>query len=265
MSSNVQNILVFNQMDGFTKVKKKSRRKHHAEEFDETSELYFDKLCRRVDCTVEQFQDDDLLSETIARFENALSQLGTDVNVQCIVCYGLGSVSNSKSSLYQFALIHQTSLKYGIPLSVYDPVFTAADIKLFKRVNCTVLPLDDVGVREVKVPTLFFTPHAPRIITDNILRSNWGLSLSNCILFGDDLSKIIDNTPTRIIANSFPFINECQHFVEVIPLENKFKYSDVFNDLAFHVFVPKKLTTVDPQTWEVDAVAAKASELSESS
>ncbi|KAF6211253.1 hypothetical protein GE061_014370 [Apolygus lucorum] len=246
-------------MDGFKKVKRKPRRKHLADEYDETSELYFENLCRRVDSVVEQFQDDDMQLETITKLKNALSQLGTDVNISSIVCYGLGSVSNSKNSLYQFALIRQISLRYEIPLFIYDPVFTEADVKLFERFNCAVLPLDDVGVRKVQESTLFFTPHAPRIITDNILRSNWGLSLSDCIIFGDDLTKIIVNTPTRIIANSFPFINECQYFVEVIPLENKFKYSDVFNDLAFHVFVPSKLTTVDPRTWEVDTVSAKAS------
>ncbi|BES94384.1 SRR1 [Nesidiocoris tenuis] len=238
-------------MEEFTKVRRKARRKK--EEYDESSPLYYAKLLKRFNEVLGQFQDEDQLTTAIKKVNQAILSLGSDSKIHNIVCYGLGSVSNSKTSMYQFALVFKMSQSLGCPLYLYDPVFSEADSKLFESLECS-LHLDDRGHYKIDRTTLFFLPHCPRFVYENLLRANWGPDLSKCVIFGDDLLSIADKLPTRTLKDNLPFIHGCQPFVEVFPIENNFKFDDVFNDLAVHIFSPSKLASVDPETWNCEEV-----------
>lgn len=232
-------------MNGFTSVRKKSRRKPLADEYDETSPAFLAKFSRRLDSVLEQFETEPQLTATMGALEKAFSFLGSNYKILNIICYGLGSPSNSKTSTFQLALAFKLSRRLNCPLSCYDPVFTSVDQKVFETIDCSVLPQDDKGCRRLDVNTLFFLPHCPRFVFNNILKVNWGEDLSKCVVLGDNLLSVIEQSPSRIFRAKHPILYRCRTFVDVVPVENCFKYKDVFNDFAVHFFTSAKLAQVE--------------------
>lgn len=94
-------------------------------------------------------------------------------------CVALGSPSQEEPALYQLALLRLIAENQHIKsrhISLYDPVFTALDIALFRRL--------DYIVEEEYTPTekddcLYFLPHAPLNLTNTVLLQEPKFFLSN--------------------------------------------------------------------------------------
>lgn len=94
-------------------------------------------------------------------------------------------------------------------MSVYDPVFTENDVKLFRDLQLHCLSADtarpwlsedgwnsDVSVQAkypLLKPTILFMPHCDRNLYENILRQNWAQErLRNMLLIANRFSEYVD-------------------------------------------------------------------------
>ena len=57
--------------------------------------------------------------------------------------------------------------------------------------HCMFLPLNEYGRRTIDRPTLFFLPHCPAVLLNNILSANWTTAnLNKILILGDSFSAI---------------------------------------------------------------------------
>jgi hypothetical protein len=112
----------------------------------------------------------------------------SDTSPAClqIICYGIGNFSrtsstNYSSSLWQLAEVLclrqelQGKSAYSVPLYFYDPCSTNFEqVFLMERLQVEVLADNDRGRRAIEGnPTLFYMPHCPARLYENVLSANW--------------------------------------------------------------------------------------------
>jgi hypothetical protein len=142
------------------------------------------------------------------------------VVVEQIVCYGIGNLSTfASASMWQLAcaLTIRTFLQKqdeSTPpaLFFYDPCTTPSEALLLQsKWNIQVLGKNERGKRLVHgVSTLFFMPHCPLGLYDNVLWANWD-ALDKVMLFGNSLpaysERMIGNLPAGVTC-LLPFLTE---------------------------------------------------------
>lgn len=158
-----------------------------------------------------------------------------------IVSYGLGQYSKCVSARYQFAFLLLLKDYYEAQVFVYDPIFSHVDIEIAKHFDCIVLDFNEEGKRQVILPTVFFLPHCPKQLTNNILWKNWGKGLSECVIIGNSFEKIIESNSDRILKESLLYVFHASTFVTELKIDNCFRFQDIFNDLSVHFFLEEDI------------------------
>ncbi|XP_014250930.1 SRR1-like protein isoform X2 [Cimex lectularius] len=243
--SSTQNILTSRRSqwcemeeDGFKLVKKKKKKNY--EQFDEESPLYLERVKKKFLEVKGMMVDSLQFFSFVKSIDEGLVNLDSP-KVEEIVCYGLGNFSKSPNARYQYAMAVELSEFYACPLLVFDPVFTEPEKKILEEMRSELIPRNEMGKRKATKSTLFFLPHCPRELFNNILLANWGESLANCIIAGNNLASIVESTPSRSLKNEFPYLVNSFEHAEIIEVKNTFQFLDVFNDMAVHVFPNKKI------------------------
>lgn len=166
-----------------------------------------------------------------------------------IICYGLGRFSEYRSPRYQLALLLCLKARYNARIYIYDPVFSHKEIKILHALELDIIQTNEEGKRVIKDnTTLIYMPHCSKQLTNNFLYANWGNGLSNCILFTNSFSGIIDSCLHRNILNSADYILRIQPYATEIQIEN-FAFEEVFNDLNIHIFAKQDLLKVPADFW----------------
>lgn len=132
---------------------------------------------------------------------------------------------------------------------IYDPVLSASDKEILERLNFEILSENKEGKYTITSPTLFYLPHCPKQITNNLLYANWKPeNLKNLILICNSFKTIIESTPERLLRPNAHFLLEINPYVTEIELENCFRFKDIFNDFSLHTF--EKLEEIPSSFWE---------------
>lgn len=172
-------------------------------------------------------------------------------DIKQIICLGIGRVSECSIARHQLSLlaIIQQKLKI-ISAKIYDPVLSNYDKVILERLNFEILSENKEGKYSITTPTLFYLPHCPKQITNNLLFANWKPeSLKNLILICNSFKSIIESTPERLLRPNAHFLLEINPFVTEIEIENCFRFKDIFNDFSLHIF-DKKLDEIPENFWK---------------
>ncbi len=150
--------------------------------------------------TSHHVEDYDLLRSYIQRcqeslsilLENIVALIDDDMTIQQIVCYGIGNFSRTSghffsASLWQLSLVLRLQTAFKVPLLYYDPCTTHFETEFLEQMGVQVLASDEKGVR-TSACTLFFMPHCPSGLYENVLWSNWR-HLKSILLFGNSLKS----------------------------------------------------------------------------
>lgn len=170
-----------------------------------------------------------------------------------ILCFGLGRFSSCSTSRFQLAYILLIKEHFNIKSASFsDPIFSSQEKLLLESLNCQVITENLEGKNQIENndKTIFYLPHCPKQLTNNILWKNWGLYLKNIILIGNSFDSLISSTPERILKSNAEFILKINPFVKELHLENNFKYSDIFNDTSIHLFEKDKIESLEIEFWE---------------
>ncbi|XP_028762663.1 protein SENSITIVITY TO RED LIGHT REDUCED 1-like [Neltuma alba] len=135
--------------------------------------------------------------------------LGSKSKMQMVI-YGIGSISECKSSQLQLslAILMKKDFIWVGEIEVFDPILSKTEIKVLESLDCLVLYVNEEGRRQALEPTMFFMPHCDIGLFNNLLEANWKPNLlSNVFIFGNSLDGHLetlfygweDNTKRKFI------------------------------------------------------------------
>ncbi|CAG8491734.1 5892_t:CDS:2 [Cetraspora pellucida] len=107
-----------------------------------------------------------------------------------IVCYGIGSIERSNTSQYQFALmlLFKNLFKITGKIYAYDPILSQIDIEVLTHYNIESIKINERAKRAVTNQTLFYMPHCPLGLYNNLIEANWDrIKLKDIIIVGNRL------------------------------------------------------------------------------
>lgn len=214
-------------------------------------ELTFDYF-RQIEYCKYELLNSDFLESAISSL-NELPQLK---QVREIVCLGIGRISDCSIAKHQLALISLLARHFGIEtIKFFDPVLSASEKQLIEELNYKVLTENKEGKYEAAHPTLFYLPHCPKQITNNLLYANWNSEkIQNLLLICNSFQTIIDTTPERFLRPNGHYILEINPFASEKEIENIFKFPDIFNDLSIVTFASETLEQAPAELWENNPV-----------
>lgn len=175
-----------------------------------------------------------------------------EMKVDKIVCLGLGNFSYSNGSCAQLALIKCVKEELECStIEFYDPVFTATEKYILNddnnghKLSTTNLvgkyTVEDVDDDKILNLILFYLPHCPFHLINNLLFANWQPNkISKCIIIGNNLDKMKTNA-TPDMNGKIDYILRALDVAEIKEIENSFNYFNVFNDSAINAFPRSRL------------------------
>jgi hypothetical protein len=168
-----------------------------------------------------------------------------------IICLGLGRFSDCVISRYQLAFILLLKEEFRIEkFRVFDPVFSGQEKELLSYLDCEVLEENLEGKYLAERPTLFYFPHCPKQLSNNLLWKNWSPNrLKSLILISNSFRNILDSTPERLLRPNAHYLLEISPYVTEESLANSFKFNDIFNDTSIHSFQAEKLASINAEFW----------------
>jgi hypothetical protein len=140
--------------------------------------------------------------ESLMKSWSSATGSAPEKTVRQIVCYGVGNFSQTSLSHYSAPLwqlacalcfrdhLLRSSDGEDIRVLYYEPFMTAFEDTILAGLKVQVLTVNERAKRPIDaVPTLFFMPHCPSELYDNVLWSNWGeLAVATpLIIFGNSL------------------------------------------------------------------------------
>ncbi|XP_058062025.1 SRR1-like protein [Anopheles bellator] len=171
-------------------------------------------------------------------FTDCLETIGPALlSIERIVCLGLGKFTECSTARYQLAFIRCLRDKFlpGLRGQFFDPVFGPSEIEALLSLDETVLQENLEGKYCAERRTLFYLPHCPKQIVNNVLWSNWQSDrLGNVTLISNSFASIVNNNPHRLLQTSAGYIVRAADFFDEVPLKNTFRFSDIFNDTSLH-------------------------------
>ncbi|XP_032681523.1 SRR1-like protein isoform X2 [Odontomachus brunneus] len=217
----------------------------------ENYEIDCKHLLRALDRTLVEIRDTPFVKLILSHLTDSLTVLNSN-GISEIVCYGLGRFSQYRSSRCQLALLLYLKERYGARVYAYDPIFYPEEVQALRALGLEIIETNEEGKRVVRdeITTLVFMPHCSKQLTNNFLYANWGSGLSNCILFANSFTKIINDCLRREILETTGYILRIQPYVTEIPLENSFVHETVFNDLSIHIFIKQDLLRASSDFWD---------------
>uniref|UniRef100_A0A182QY20 SRR1-like domain-containing protein n=1 Tax=Anopheles farauti TaxID=69004 RepID=A0A182QY20_9DIPT len=223
------------------------------------------EICQQTVITQLRSAESDLLQSQFFRecFENIQSVL---VGVENVVCLGLGSFHECTIARYQLAFIRclRNEAKLTVGTKFFDPVFNRAEIDILQTLGETVLEENLEGKYCADRKTLFFLPHCPKQIVNNLLWKNWHPKrLANVVLLCNSFSSVVNNNPERLLRNSAGYILRAVDLFQEKPVTNNFRFGDIFNDTSLHYLkeIEAIAPTVDWNCAEEPTYAAEDLEL----
>ena len=139
-----------------------------------------------------------------------------------LVCYGLGPLELAAGG-WQLALLLLLAAELGIaPGAVlcYDPAHTPQEEAALAACGVTPLRADERALRACAVPTLFYMPHCPYPLYNNLVCANWRAPW-RLSWIGNDLSfHALHNHPFATVA---PHLHRAMRVLDTARLPDTFE------------------------------------------
>uniref|UniRef100_A0A8D8PUL0 SRR1-like protein n=1 Tax=Cacopsylla melanoneura TaxID=428564 RepID=A0A8D8PUL0_9HEMI len=182
----------------------------------------------------------------------ATSSASTTQGIDEIICYGIGNFTDSIAAKYQLVLLLLLKQEYKCPVWIYDPIFNELEIELIKTFNLKLITVNEECKHKIESKTLVYMPRCPIQLINNLLYSNWYReNLKNTILLSNSITTIIDSNTDNFLKSNLTFIFHIKTILEEIPVENNFKFKDIFNDTSLHYFPSSNLNSVEEDIWDL--------------
>ena len=232
-----------------------------------------------ADVRIAAQKGDGTTSDHVGNQKKVVSADTNDISEQLqVICYGIGRIGSSSNAQYQLALLlvmrDELTLDDGhfdtrertqmhrcvsVSVSVFDPVLSALEKDVLEALGCSIITKNEQAKRVVSEPTLFYMPHCPRGMYNNVIWANWGERLDNVGILGNSLTAYAENANLSTIKVHQTADSKNQHIAEIaaivsvakhtkeVRLMDRFSVAGIFNDLSLHLFdLPKHLWNQRP-------------------
>ncbi|XP_037815897.1 SRR1-like protein [Lucilia sericata] len=213
-----------------------------------------DKFVKKLEATCQQMQDSDYFAQSLATLKESLCKLQTDnkpETLKRLVCFGIGPFTRNFQALHQLAFILSLQKEYQITEAFYfDPIFRQSEKEVLEKFNCLVMSENCEAKYEADIQTLFYMPHCPNCLTNNLLWKNWqGKYLKNIILINNSFESLACSKPERLLRLDSSYILDIMPYAQELPLEDDYEVHNVFNDLSIHIFPESDLPEKTAEFW----------------
>ncbi|XP_061388429.1 SRR1-like protein [Musca vetustissima] len=214
-----------------------------------------DKFMVKLDTLRERMEDSDYFTQAMTTLKESLEKINTNTEEnntpKRLVCFGIGPFTRNFQALHQLAFILCTQRHFQIDEAIYfDPVFRQSEKDILHKLKCLVMTENCEGKYEADVQTLFYLPHCPNCLTNNLLWSNWQPHLlSNVILINNSFESLSCSKPERLLRLDAGYILDIMPHGEELPLEDDYEVQNIFNDLSVHIFPQNKLKLSSDDFW----------------
>ncbi|XP_054805547.1 protein SENSITIVITY TO RED LIGHT REDUCED 1-like [Prosopis cineraria] len=181
--------------------------------------------------------------------------LGSESKMQVII-YGIGNIEwHEKRNRMQLSLpiLMKKDFTWIGDIEIFDPILQTIECRVMKALGCSVCSFNEHGRREALKPTLFFMPFCQRTLIDNLLQTNWKISLlKNIVLLGNsfkrniDISvrhlKLVSGDDQKIKKSDLGYIWVAKKFANEFPIRTRFDdyglpgYDELPGRNSFHPF-----------------------------
>ncbi|KIJ44146.1 hypothetical protein M422DRAFT_47621 [Sphaerobolus stellatus SS14] len=215
---------------------------------------------------------------------NAMRWLPSELQVLCL---GLGSPMESKSSVAQLVLLLSVcdALKIAHEkVTLFDPQFSQEDIQGLLDMGFNVPTENKRGSYTLEDRTLVFMPHCGTQLYENLFRANWTPNrLQRLLLFGNVLEEYATSTPAWKLEQDTPCLSRiCEPrgslFLAMTDYRHRFPfelpgkhlqsdavssveaYPSTFNNLALQFLNMDSFPREDPLIWQIPSRSQRQSE-----
>ncbi|XP_013097549.1 SRR1-like protein [Stomoxys calcitrans] len=216
-----------------------------------------DKFLMRLDVLRDRMEECEYFTEAMATLKESFLKLqygeviGTKIVPNRLVCFGLGQFTRNYQALHQLAFVLCTLEFLDIDEAIFfDPAFSKSEIEALEKLSCKVMKENCEGKFKADVYTIFYMPHCPNCLTNNLLWKNWSPELlKHVILINNSFESLSCSKPDRLLRLDANYIMDIMYDGGVeMPLEDDYTVQNVFNDLSVHVFPPSHLSK-KPEFW----------------
>lgn len=241
--------------DGFQLVKSKKNKKQKNKLEDSKPKIQGqeeplsrkekDDFVRKLKAAQSTFEHSDFFQDFLRTWTRIFDKKENKEAISKIICLGLGnfaqnphSVSAQIASKFQLSFLLALLKTFSVQGHVFDPVLTKCEKEILTALGFETPEENLEGRYQVEEDqdkyTLFYLPHCPKQLTNNILWANWE-SLQNCVIIGNSFNSCVLNLSKRQLE-SVSYLRQASKFVKEEVIQNNFQYPDVFNNLSLHRF-----------------------------
>lgn len=153
----------------------------------------------------------------------------------------------------QLAFLLALTKSLTLSAVLQDPVFFAPEATFLRSLDFEVLEenLEGKFATEAGEQVLYFLPHCPKQLTNNLLWSNWSAEqLQNSVLVGNSFEGLLVHNLEKDIKREAGFVQRINEFTTELPLKVPDHFFDSFNDTSIHLFESQSLDTIPTAFWE---------------
>lgn len=181
-----------------------------------------------------------------------------EVGIKRVVCLGIGQFTRSVEARHQLAfLLAILDNVLDLPpekATLYDPALSRLEVELLRSTALAsklhLAPDNREGCyQSCHNKTLFYLPHCAKQLTNNLLWCNWSSSrLGSLLLLGNSIGRLVSSQPDRLLRQEgVEYMLRASQIVRETPVDNCYRFPDIFNDTALHSFPDPLVTTPPPE------------------
>lgn len=163
-----------------------------------------------------------------------------------LVSYGLGSFT-SRVSIAQLALIILIMKEFDIGQSlIYDPLMDLVDEAILKEYSISKIDKNERAYHPIDArPTIFWMPHCPLGLYDNLIESNFSYGkLEKIMIIGNNFGSYHDRLRIADLAKKAPYVSWIFPYMDISCIKEREQWIVEFSDVAIHLVNLQKLPEV---------------------
>ena len=232
-----------------TRRKKQNRRIPLNSSITETrSPFNQEQLIKSIENKIESLRHSYFWSQFQHHFLLWINRQSTPID---ILSYGLGHISTSISSQYQYALLKLVEEIFEdriVNIYLYDPIWTREEYE-FLRTNDTFSKYElrrenNQACQTISRSSLIYIPFCSKPLHNNLLYSNWDKNkLKEMLFFGNSFERF--SNEIQFDPNKFFYIYQSTSFLTEISLPSFESYTNAFNEQVFTSFDRTTVPVID--------------------
>ncbi|XP_055903951.1 SRR1-like protein [Eupeodes corollae] len=207
------------------------------------------KFLTRLQRVRDKMESSDYFQLSLSILNDSLQE--NNIKIAKLVCFGIGPFTRSIQALHQFGFILELQKNLQINDALYfDPVFRESEKEVLKTLECSLMKENCEAKFASDVVTLFYLPHCPNSLTNNLLWKNWSPDLlSQVVLINNSFESLTSSASDAVLRKDSCYILDVQPLVKEFPLDDCYEIHNIFNDLSVHVFPISNLPEKSSQFW----------------